>query len=141
MATLFNASITTAATVNGSAFRLQRRNGYRGLVCQVNFTYGSGGTTVDVTLQTSFDGGSTWTDFYHATQFTTASGRRGAVLPGVTATSSSADLDLTATQAAGHSVDGLLGDQVRARVVSTGTYAASTLQIDVFGDQLTSLVE
>jgi hypothetical protein len=136
---LLNAAITTAATLTGTALRLGKRNGYRGLVCQATVAYGSGGTTIDVTVQTSLDSGVTWCDIWHCTQFTTASARRAVVLPGETATSAAADIDATATLAAAHSIDGLLGDQVRAKVVSVGTYAGTTVQVDVFGDQLTAL--
>jgi hypothetical protein len=143
MATLFNGSITTAGTVTSTPFRLQRREGFTGICCQANFVYGSNGTSVDVTLQTSFDGGSNFCDVWHATQFTTSNARRGVVLPGITATSSSADIDLTATLSAGHSIDGLLGDQIRVKVVTVaGTaYSGTNLQVDAFGANWTQLAE
>src|SRR5215469_14788250 len=98
MTTLYSGTITTAATATSSSFTIGRRNGYRGLSAQANFTYGSGGTTVDVYIDTSIDGGSTWINIIHFTQFTTASGRRATGVQ--QATGLTADIDGTANLAA-----------------------------------------
>ena len=139
MTTIASWTITSAGTVNGTPFRVQKRNGIRGLTAQCAFTYGSGGTSVDVKIQTSIDGGANWVDIWHATQFTTASGRRAVALPMTTATSSTADIDATAALTAGHSQDGYLGDQIRATYTSVGTYAGgTTVAVDVYSEQMSS---
>jgi hypothetical protein len=106
----------------------------RNLVAQGNFTYGSGGTTVDAYLQTSLDGGSTWIDIaqFH---FTTASGRFVYNLNGQTALT----VEYTPTDgslAANTCKDGIVGPMLRVKYVSTGTYAGATsLAIDISTDQ------
>jgi hypothetical protein len=109
----------------------------RNLCAQGNFVYGSGGTTVDAYLQTSLDGGNTWTDIaeWH---FTTASGRKvynlNAQTPqaaGVTPTDGAL--------AANTAQDGVLGPRFRVKYVTTGTYAGGTqLSIDLQSDQIAS---
>lgn len=100
----------------------------RNLTLQGNFTYGSGGTTADAWVQTSFDGGATWTDIasFH---FTTASARKVVNLSAATPVATQAsptDGALTANTA----VDGLLGPLLRVKYASAGTYAGTTLRID-----------
>jgi hypothetical protein len=118
-------SVTPAAKFNAPP---------RSLAVQANFTYGSGGTTVDAYLQTSLDGGVTWTDIaqFH---FTTASARfvynLNSQTP-VTTEYTPTDGSLTANTAK----DGILGPQVRAKYSSTGTYGGTTsLSIDIACDQ------
>lgn len=129
-ATLVKATITAAqaiAVFPSSAFLLV--DAPSSIAVQANFTYGSGGTTVDAYLQTSVDGGATWIDIaqFH---FTTASARfvynlnsQTPVTTEYTATD--------ATLAANTSKDGIVGPLFQVKLVTTGTYAASTLQIDV----------
>lgn len=95
-----------------------------------NFTYGSGGTTAKVWVQTSFDGGTTWVDiacFAH----TTSSLRRCANLSSNTAVTTI----YTATDGslADDTVkDGLIGERLRVKFTSTGTYAgSSTMKVHV----------
>lgn len=122
-----NRVITTAetATTADAPVMLGR---VEGLVIQCIFTYGSGGTTCRVWVQSSLDGGTTWfdiADFSH----TTASLWRGYNLSSVAvAVTTLADGALTANTA----LNGFLGPIYRAKVTSTGTYAGSTtLQVAV----------
>lgn len=92
---------------------------------QAQLLYGSGGTTATVYFQTSLDQGQTAIDIC-AAQFTTASATEVANLSGLTPKTT----PLVPGQQAltpGTSVDGVLGDRLRAVVVVTGTYGQSTL--------------
>ena len=92
---------------------------------QAQLLYGSGGATVAVYFQTSFDQGQTPIDIA-AIQFTTASGTDVVNLSALTPRTT----PLVPTQqalAAGSSNDGLLADRLRVVVVVTGTYGNSTL--------------
>ena len=92
-----------------------------------NFVYGSSGTNMTVYVQTSFDGGATWTDIA-CFQSTTASQRRLYNLissVGVTSIATPTDGSLSANT----SVNGLIGDRIRLKYTSTGTYVATTLQV------------
>lgn len=122
-------TITTAISATaGSVFKLP--HGTFSLVFQTKFTYGSGGTNATIYFQTSFDGGETWVDMA-AFQFTTASANRLQAVNLVTTVLTPAtptDGTLTVNTA----VSGLIGDRVRVKYVTTGTYAGSTtLQADV----------
>lgn len=88
------------------------------------FTYGSGGTTCVVTVETSLDQGSTWIEIARFA-FTTANAQRAINLtkaPVTTVYTPAALSDNTVK-------DGLLGDRMRARVTSTGTYVSTTLAL------------
>lgn len=131
---LLNQPITTAiSTMATVAARIMA--GPRNLAVQGNFTYGSGGTTVDAWLQTSIDGGQTWIDIaqFH---FTTSSARFVYNLNGQTpVTTEYTPTD--GTLASNTSKDGILGSQFRVKYSSTGTYAGGTsLSIDVNSDQV-----
>jgi hypothetical protein len=89
-----------------------------------NFTYGSSGTKVIVWVQTSLDGGSTWCDVACMT-FTTASGKKICSLKAATAVAASyAQTDGTLSDDT--IKDGILGDQLRLKITTTGTYATNT---------------
>jgi len=102
------------------------------LVAEAKFLYGAGGTNATAYVQTSFDGGLTWMDII-AMQFTTAAASKVAAVsanisfdpddtaptyPPVTPT----DGSLTANTC----VNGLLGDRIRLKYVTTGTYTGAT---------------
>jgi hypothetical protein len=120
---LFDAqAITTAATTTSdSEVRLA---GMKYLVVEAKFVHGSSGTTAKVFIQTSLDGGVTWIDVM-CFAFTTSS------LSKVSATNAYIALAAGVTPGDGALADntivnGLLGDRVRAKLVTTGTYADST---------------
>lgn len=99
--------------------------GLTALTCQVRFFYGSGGTQTNVFLQSSIDQGQTWFDIANI-QFTTASLTELINLSGLTGvTTPTAPVNLALT--ANTTFNGPLGDRLQAVVVSTGTYAGSTL--------------
>lgn len=114
----------TAAVTNVVSDELGLPSNVASVEVQANFVYGSGGTTAKVWLQTSLDGGVTWIDVA-SLAFTTASGRRGQVVNAYIA--AAANITFTdGTLADNTKVDGLLGDRIRVKLTTTGTYAGGT---------------
>jgi hypothetical protein len=96
----------------------------KGLTVQANFAYGSSGTTAKAWVQTSFDGGATWVDIMNFA-FTTSALR--AVNSVRTYTAVAANYTATDGTLADNTIkDGLLGDRVRVKWTTTGTYAGAT---------------
>jgi hypothetical protein len=124
-------TITTAQTgVAGTA--LQTKDwAPENVSIQCNFTYGSGGTSTDVYVQTSLDGGATWTDLAEC-NFTTATARKVYNVSGLTggaAALSATDGSLAANTAL---AQGVMGSKWRTKLTTVGTYAGgTTLQVDV----------
>ncbi len=122
-------AITTALTA--SIFKTTSGlYGMKALVVEANFTYGSSGTTVDIWIQTSLDGGSTWIDIMQF-PFLLASVRQihTCTLGGLVAERT----DITpvdGTLGDNLIVDNVLGDMLRAKITTTGTYAATTLSLN-----------
>jgi hypothetical protein len=96
--------------------------GASGVALQCNFTYGSGGTTVKVDIETSLDQDFSWIPIARFA-FTTSSAQRimniSANTPRLVPYTPISLSDDTA-------VDGMLGDRLRAKLTSTGTYAGNT---------------
>jgi hypothetical protein len=116
-------AITTAGTQTGTA--VTDLDGMLAAGLQVRLAYGSGGTSVKVYVQTSLDQGTVWIDVACFT-FTTASAVKVRNLSALTPKTT----DVTPTDGAltdDTSVDGILGDRMRIKVVSVGTYAGSTV--------------
>ena len=121
--TLGDFALTASATYVGTA--IEDLDGMTAATIQVKFAYGSGGTTARAYVQTSLDQGTTWIDIIsvlHTTSSEVAvfniSGltpKTTAIVPGDGALS-----DDTA-------IDGILGDRLRVKVVTTGTYAGQTV--------------
>ena len=130
MATLLNATITTAVTAVVGQTLYLTDGGIRSAVIQGVFTYGSGGTTTNVWVQTSVDGGATWIDVANFS-FTTSSAKFVYNLSAATAvTTEYTPTDGTLT--ANTSKDGILGNLFRTKLTTTGTYAGgTTVRIDV----------
>lgn len=124
---LSNTAITTAGTVTGSA--VAGLDDMSHLTFQSSLDWGSGGTAVKVYLQTTLDRGATWFDIACIAHGAADSVKALSVSGGA---SSSAPPTFTDGSLADDTVlDGFIGDQVRVKVVSTGTYAATTLDVDV----------
>lgn len=137
MPTLYSATITTAAAgVTGTVWEFAS-DVPRNVTLQGNFTYGSGGTSVDVWVQSSLDGGTTWCDIANF-HFTTSSARKVFNLSSLTPVTTQAtptDGTLTANTA----VDGLIGGKLRVKVTTVGTYAGNTtLAIDAITARIES---
>ena len=115
-------AITTAATAVGEW--VEDLEGCLSLLAQMRFVYGSGGTNVKAYLQTSVDDGTVPVDIacvVFATSSENAVLNFSALTPKLTQVTPS-----DGAMADDTSVDGLLGDRFRVKVVSTGTYAGST---------------
>lgn len=117
---LTNSVITSGTSPAGTAQAfIDRFEGMQSLAIFCNFTYGSGGTTCALVVQTTFDD-TNWIDIARF-DFTTSSGSKVTNL-------SAGSKAVTAVAALGAEgvLDGILGAKVRARVTSTGTYAGNT---------------
>lgn len=116
-------TITAADTQTGDA--VDGLEGLLALAAQLRLAYGSGGTTVRAYVQTSLDQGTTWIDIacvLFGTASEVAALNFSALTPKTT--------QVTPTDGAlsdDTAVDGVLGDRFRLKVVSTGTYAGSTV--------------
>jgi hypothetical protein len=126
------AAISPAAVTPWMKLNAQPRN----LTAQFNFTYGSGGTSIDAYLQVSLDGGLTATDVanFHVT---TSSVRKAVNLNAQTPEATQVVLT-DGSMTANTAQDGILGPLIRVKYQSSGTYAASTLTVDVQSDQIPS---
>lgn len=91
---------------------------------QLRFSGGSGGTNVNVYIQTSLDQGQSWFDVA-AYQFGTAAAVEVLNLSGLDKATPSAPANLSL--ASGTVLDGPLGDRLQMVAVVTGNYPAGTL--------------
>lgn len=100
------------------------------LTAVFDFDYGSGGTSLRLWLQTSFDGGTNWYDIISPSQFATTDAVE------IYSVSSAGDLLTAPTEgskalAAATVQSGMIGDMLRVAGTVVGTYAASTLTVIV----------
>jgi hypothetical protein len=127
-----NITSAIASLAYGSVFQFRQDvpASPRHLAIDAVFTYGSGGTSVDAYVQTSFNGGATWCDIaqFHVT---TASAEKLYNLSSLTPQTSEIT-PTNGTLTANTAVDGLIGALLRVAYKSSGTYGGSTtLQVDV----------
>ncbi len=113
---------SAGTTVGATQAGLQ---GMTALSCQVNFAYGSGGTQVNVYIQSSVDQGTTWFDVANF-EFTTSSNWEAVNLSGLNSVTTPTALS-NKTLTNNTTFNGPLGDRLQAVVVSTGTYGGGTL--------------
>jgi hypothetical protein len=93
------------------------------------FTYGSGGTSAKAWLQTSFDNGATWVDVA-SLAFLTTTASKISVLSANVAPGSQAFAPTEGSLADNTVVNGAIGDRMRVKVITAGTYAGgTTLQV------------
>jgi len=114
----------TAALTASAQSAISDLEGVSAVTLEAAFAYGSGGTSCAVTVQTSFDGGTTWRDVARF-DFTTASAVKHANL------SARGEKGVTAYAALGSEgvTQGLLGERLRAVITSVGTYANTLLSV------------
>ncbi len=127
MTTVFNHDFTVAETAQvGDTFVCE--DGTPNSLCVVAaLTYGSGGTSVAAYLQTKI--GDAWVDAA-AFKFTTASASKLAVLSALTPITTL--YTPTDGALADNTVkDGVVGTLWRVKYTSVGTYAGTTLKVDV----------
>lgn len=102
---------------------IDRLQGAASVTLQANFTYGSGGTSLDATVETSLDQGASWTEIARFS-FTTASVRKVMNVSG--ADKIEAAYTATAALSGDTAKSGILGDRLRAKITSVGVYAGNT---------------
>jgi len=121
---LYSASVAAAGTVTGGT--VEAPANIKNAVIQTVLTYGSGGTNCTAYVQTSLDQNTNWVDIA-SLQFTTATASKVVSLAttGSTTVVTPTDGSLSANTA----VNGILGDRFRVKVVTTGTYATTTLAV------------
>jgi len=117
-----NAGTYTVAPVTGLA-------GMGYMVAQAKFVYGSGGTSCKAYVQTSLDSGVTWVDIASFAFLLATATKVSAVTMQVALGAAVTPTD--GTLADNTIVNGLLGDRLRIKYVVTGTYAGSTLEVDI----------
>lgn len=125
-----NADVYTLAALQVSAARsialltpITGLEGMTAVTLEANFQYGSGGSTCSLIAATSFDG-VLWR-YIARFDFTTASAVKIANLSGLLSKAVSSYSDLAAEGV----LDGVLGNQLAALIVSTGTYANTTASL------------
>lgn len=102
---------------------LTNLGGMSRLTLSARLAYGSGGTTVIAVVQTSLNQGTTWIDI---ARFDFATAGLEKVMNLTTNTSLTSPYTVIDLAAEG-GLNNVLGDQLRAVVTSTGTYAGSTV--------------
>lgn len=116
-------AITAAGTAVGTP--ITGLDGILAATVQLRLAYGSGGTSVRAYVQTSLDQGSTWVDLA-CVLFGTASEVAVLNFSGLTP-KTTAVVPTDGSLADDTAIDGILGDRFRVKIVSTGTYAGSTV--------------
>lgn len=102
------------------------------LLIEAIFVRAAGGTSCKVYIQTSLDNGVTWIDIMCFAFTTTTITKISKVLAVTSLTANTTPTDLTLTD--NTILDGVIGDQIRAKYVVVGTYTGeSSLAIWVAG--------
>lgn len=116
--------ITAAVTLALSPVLVIEPGAVRNLLLEAQLAWGSGGTTIDAYVQTSLDGGASWIDirnFHFATASLNQVVNHSSLTP-ITTAATPGDGAL----ASNTSVDGIIGDLLRVKYKSAGTYGTST---------------
>lgn len=98
--------------------------GAKYVIVQAAFVYGSGGTSADAYVQTSLDFGVTWIDVMNF-HFTTASATKVSAVVSTTALAAAPALT-DGSLASNTILSGLIGERLRVKYVTVGTYAGGT---------------
>lgn len=117
--------VTITAAASYACDEIDDLDGLTAVTISSRFAYGSGGTTARLYIQTRFGG--IWVDIA-CMLFATASAHRIVNLSGLTPKTTA----VTPTDGAltdDTCLDGCLGDALRAKIVTVGTYAGTTLMI------------
>lgn len=115
------AALQVGAAQNALLTPIEDLDGMTAVSLEASFQYGSAGTTFAAIVMTSFDDGVNWRHVARF-DFTTASAVKTANLSGLKSNAIAAYVDLASEGVN----DGLLGDRLAVRIISTGTYAGST---------------
>lgn len=122
---LLNQTVTTAQT-NVAYVTVPGLARAKSIGLQCIFTYGAAGTSCKAYVQTSFDGGQTFVDVACFAHLTTSLNRYYNI-SGLTPVTAVATLNDNSNHIADNTcVDGVVGDQWRVVLVTTGTYTTNT---------------
>ena len=135
---LCNQPITTAiggagAQALAGVFEIEPSE-IKNLALCAQLTYGSGGTSIDAYVQTSFDG-VTWFDIANF-HFTTSALNKAFNLSQGTVNATQITPTASGTLAANTAVDGFIGGKVRVLLKTVGTYVGTTLALYADGARL-----
>jgi len=120
------APLTIGAAVGATATTpVTDMGGMNYLVVTGVFLYGAGGTDAIARVQTSVDGGLSWIDIVALGFLTAASTKVSAVTTGI-APGSQASVYTDGTMTVNTVLQGVLGDRIRVKYVTTGTYTGAT---------------
>jgi hypothetical protein len=119
---ILNATLAAAVTadVTAGVFEIGRAES---LTLHGVITVAGGGTTAKAWVQTSIDGGATWMDIANYA-FTTSTATRAYHLTAAAVTSIATPTD--GTLADNTAVNGFLGNVVRVKLTTTGTYTGAS---------------
>ena len=110
------ATSTTAVTGVGGA---------KHLTIEAKFLYGAGGTNAKAYVQTSLDGGVSWVDIA-AFVFTTAAANKVSAIALTIAPAAQAFTPSDGALTDDTIIQGVFGDRIRVKYVTTGTYTGAT---------------
>lgn len=119
---ILNKTITAATSITAVSYG-DIETFVKGLTIEANFTYGSGGTSAKAYVQTSIDG-TNWIDIA-CFAFTTASARKVCNLRADTPVTTIAT-PTDGTLSDNTVVDGIIGQKIRTKYVTVGTYGGTT---------------
>lgn len=122
---LADRAITTA--INEAQTAITDLDGMTAVTLQARLAMGTGGTTAKVYVQTSLDQGVTWIDVA-CLAFTTAGAVKVVNLSALTPKGTPV-VPTDGALADDTIVDGVLGDRLRAKIVTTGTYANAIVSV------------
>lgn len=127
--TLLSGAIPAAGTYTTPGYYVGRLpGGAKYVAAQVNFVRSSGGTTLDVYVQTSLDDEATWCDVANFSLATTSVRKVSAVK---TSTALAANVTPTDGSIASNTIlSGLVGPKFRLKYVVVGSYVG-TVRVDV----------
>jgi hypothetical protein len=114
----------TAALAAAPQTAIENLEGIHAATLEAQFTYGSGGASAKVYIQTTLDNGQTWVDIA-CFAFTAASSTKIINLSGLTPVTT-AITPTDGSMADNTYQDGILGSALRAKITTTGVYGGST---------------
>jgi hypothetical protein len=118
-----NSVITSSVSAQGATIAyVDRLEGASAITLSANFTWGSGGTSLKVDVETSLNQGATWIPICRFA-FTTSSAEKVANVSGMTPKTTAVSPSALSDDAC---LDGVLGDRLRAKITTVGTYAGNT---------------
>lgn len=120
---LLDRTFTTATTVVGAVRELGSfpTSSAQYLALEARFTHSYGGTSAKVYLQTSLDDGASWIDIASLAFASATATKVSAVNASIALAAGGTPTDGTLTD--NTILNGLLGDRIRVKLITTGTYA------------------